>query len=343
MDRGRPARSAVYARFDHALRELNDRLGGLPSPKESEHVWSDIWHLEAHHSTALEGNTLVLHEVEALLDQGRAVGSKPLREYLEVKGYGDAASWVYAQAVQPGDWTDGSLLSLQEVRQVHHLALSPVWEVSPHPDAGGGETPGSFRQHDILPVGAGRQPPLWPLVPPRLDASLELVNEAGRAIDAGRDLDAPLPEVLARLHSSFEQVHPFLDGNGRAGRLLLNLVLVRLGHPPVIILKRHREAYLRALQRADQSDHGPLGELLARAMIENLNRFILPSVAGPARLVPLAALLDGDLSLVALRAAARRGRLDAVQDNQGQWLSTRRAVDAYRTSRSHSGRRTENE
>ena len=78
-------------------------------------------------------------------------------------------------------------------------------------------------------------------------------------------------------------------------------------------------------------------------MIKNLNRFVLPSVAGPARLVPLAALLDGDLSLVALRAGARRGRLDAVQDNQGQSLSTRRAVDLYRSSRTHSGRSTRDE
>ena len=51
--------------------------------EESETIWSDIWHLEAHHSTALEGNTLVLREVEQLLEQGRAVGAKPLKEYLE--------------------------------------------------------------------------------------------------------------------------------------------------------------------------------------------------------------------------------------------------------------------
>lgn len=58
-----------------------------PSPKESEFIWSDIWHLEAHHSTALEGNTLVLREVATLLEKGRAVGAKLLKEYLEVQGY----------------------------------------------------------------------------------------------------------------------------------------------------------------------------------------------------------------------------------------------------------------
>jgi Fic family protein len=56
----------------------------------------------AHHSTALEGNTLVLREVEVLLDKGRAVGAKPLREYMEVQRYGNAARWVYAHAIDPG-------------------------------------------------------------------------------------------------------------------------------------------------------------------------------------------------------------------------------------------------
>ncbi len=67
----------MYARLEAAIAELNERLGGLPSPKESEYVWSDIWHLEAYHSTAFEGNTLVLCEVEALLEKGRAGCADP--------------------------------------------------------------------------------------------------------------------------------------------------------------------------------------------------------------------------------------------------------------------------
>jgi len=87
--RGRPSRSTVYQRLGGALAELDERFGGLPSPREAQEIWDDIWHQEAHHSTALEGNTLVLREVETLLDHGRAVGAKPLREYNEVQGYAD--------------------------------------------------------------------------------------------------------------------------------------------------------------------------------------------------------------------------------------------------------------
>ena len=90
-----------------------------------DHRLSDIWHLEAHHSTALEGNTLVLREVEALLGEGRAVGAKPLKEYMEVKGYADAARWVYGQALEPDEWSDGDLISLNELRRIHHMAMTP--------------------------------------------------------------------------------------------------------------------------------------------------------------------------------------------------------------------------
>ncbi len=330
--RGRPSRVSIYERLGHALTELDQRLGGLPSPKEAESIWADIWHQEAHHSTALEGNTLVLREVEMLLVQGRAVGAKPLREYNEVKGYADAARWVYGQAMEPGDWHDGRLLTISEVRHVHHLAMTPVWDVAPRPDATDREGPGSFREHDIHPFPGGMTPPTWPLVPPQVQQWVEDVCVTSERVERG-EIDRRLPEKLARLHNQFERVHPFIDGNGRAGRLVMNLVLVRLGYPPVIIFKRQRDAYLAAMRRADGGDYGALGELIARAMYDNLNRFIVPNVAGPARMVPLAALVDRDFTQIALRRAAQRGRLDAVQGPDGIWRSSRKAVDAYRAAR----------
>jgi Fic family protein len=112
--------------LDEAIADLNDRLGGLPSPTEAEDIWDDLWHEEAHHSTALEGNTLVLKQVRQLLDEGRAVGSKELSEYMEVQGYANAARWVYGQALEPGAWNNGELLTLHEVRAVHQTAMTPA-------------------------------------------------------------------------------------------------------------------------------------------------------------------------------------------------------------------------
>ncbi|WP_282202082.1 Fic family protein [Kitasatospora fiedleri] len=323
----------MYQRLDRALAELNERFGGLPSPREAQDIWDDIWHQEAHHSTALEGNTLVLREVEALLDQGRAVGAKPLKEYNEVQGYADAARWVYGQALEPDAWHDGRLVTIAEVRHIHHVAMTPVWDVAPHPEASDRESPGNFREHDIAAFSEGMTPPKWPLVPARVEEWVGEVCAFGRRIEGREALGEPLPEILAVLHNRFERIHPFLDGNGRTGRLVMNLVLVRLGYPPIIVLKRQRETYLAALRRADAGDAGSLGELIARAMEDNLNRFIVPNVAGPARLVPLAALVDADHSLAALRQAAQRGRLNAVQGPDGVWRSSRKSVDAYRAAK----------
>ncbi len=228
VGRGRPSRTNVYDRLDKALAELNQRYGGLPTPKEAQAIWEDIWHQEAHHSTALEGNTLVLRQVQALLDEGRAVGAKPLKEYNEVKGYADAAQWVYGQALEPGDWHDGRLLTIAEVRQIHHTAMTPVWDVAPHPDATDRERPGSFREHDIRPFPGGMTPPSWPLVAAQVQRWVETACITGDKIHSGDDLGRPLVEELARLHNEFERVHPFIDGNGRAGRLVLNLILVPL-------------------------------------------------------------------------------------------------------------------
>jgi hypothetical protein len=321
---GRPSRATVYERLRVQIDELRTRLGGLPAPVEAEDIWRGIWLEEAHHSTAIEGNTLVLKQVEQLLAEGRAVGNKELSEYLEVRGYADAAGWVYSQALGAGEWSGAQPISLTELRHIHRLALTPVWDASPHPSATDAERPGSFRQHDIRPFASGMQPPPWPEVPSLLSDWLADVSALGRGSE---------PEELARAHAQFERIHPFLDGNGRAGRLVLNLLLVRLGYPPAIIYKGTRPRYLDALGRADQGDPGPLGELLARAILDNLHKFVVPAVAGPSRLVPLPALATTELSANALRVAATRGRLKASKAADGSWRSTRAWVDEYLAGR----------
>lgn len=324
--RGRRSRQAIYRQLAEGVDELHDRLGGLPSPVEAEDIWGDIWYQEAHNSTAIEGNTLALREVEVLLGEGRAVGNKPLAEYLEVRGYADAARWVYEQGLDAGDWTTGELITLTDVRHVHRLAMAKVWEVAPHPEAADEESPRFFRRHGIKPFPGGMRPPDWPDVPALM------TDWVGRACALPR-AEGPLPEELAAVHAGFERIHPFLDGNGRAGRLLTNLLLVRLGYPPAILRKGERRRYLETLRRADAGDPGPLGEFLARAILDTLMRFIVPAVAGPGALVPLAALADHDLSIRALRAAAERGRLRSQRDERGHWRSTRGWVEEYRTSR----------
>ncbi|WP_306214042.1 Fic family protein [Actinoplanes sp. RD1] len=309
------------------VRELKEKLGGLPSPAEAEDIWSDIWHQEAHNSTAIEGNTLVLAEVERLLEEGRAVGAKPLRDYMEVKGYGDAAKWVYGQALEPGEWSSDELISLQEIREVHFTAMTPVWTVEPHPHATAAESPGNFRRHEIAQFPGGMKPPPWTTLDPEIHEWLQGVNRLTA------ESEQPFAERLAVLHNKFEQIHPFLDGNGRTGRLILNLVLCRLGYPPAIIYKRDRDRYLSAMRKADNGEPGPVGELIARSVTTNLYRFVMPAVAGPVKLLPLPALASKKISENALRVAATRGRLRAIKDQDGTWRSSKKWVSEYLSSK----------
>ena len=328
MPKGRPPRTAVYVRLDTQIAELWARMGGLPNPDEASGIWTGIWYEEAHHSTAIEGNTLVLKQVEALLAEGRAVGDKELREYMEVRGYADAARWVYQQAITPRARSDRNIINLTELREVHRSAMKPLWEVAPHPGATPREGPGSFREHDIQPFPGGMTPPPWVDVPAQIESWLQAVNRLKARLP-------DFPEEVAALHCRFERIHPFLDGNGRTGRLVLNLILVRFGYPPAIIYKSQRLKYIRALRRADEGDPGALGELLARAILDNLYKFIVPAVAGPARLVPLAALASEGITHNALRVAAIRGRLQATKGPDAQWRSSRSWVDQYLATRYH--------
>src|ERR1039458_3849332 len=108
----RPSREQVHERLEAAISEVRERLGGLPDPIEAQGIWTTIWYEEAHHSTAIEGNTLVLKQVETLLAEGRAVGDKELSEYMEVRGYADAAQWVYGQGLANDGWSGGEVLTI---------------------------------------------------------------------------------------------------------------------------------------------------------------------------------------------------------------------------------------
>jgi hypothetical protein len=158
-------------------------------------------------------------------------------------------------------------------------------------------------------------------------------NRTGQLKEPGGALGRDPIRCPGQRHNTFEQIHPFLDGNGRTGRLVLNLLLGRLGYPPVIIFKRERGKYLQAMRRADRGEYGPLGELIARSVTANLYKFVIPAVAGPVKLVPMAALATPDLSENALRVASIRDRLRAVKGDDGLWRSSKKWVDGYKESR----------
>jgi len=329
MPRGRPSRQQVFQSLDEARRDL-EIIGGLPEPAVFEDVWADIWIEETHNSTAIEGNTLRRKQVQLLLEEGVVTGSAhDLKEWMEAKAYGEAARWTYQGAFHNRFESDRRPIMESDLRRLHQLTVESVWVHFPPEGLRSDERPGGYRTGDIEPLRANLRPPPPSLVPSLIGDWIEETNEDPPG-------DCHLIEHLAERHAALERIHPFPDGNGRAGRLVLTMLLVQHGYPPAIIYKGQRKRYLATLQRADDGDPGALGELLARSVKEGIYRFLMPNLAGPLSVVPLAGLADQELSRAALVGAAQRGRLKAHKHG-GSWYSTRQWVDDYKASR-HPGR-----
>jgi fido (protein-threonine AMPylation protein) len=318
---GRPSLAELLTTVEEHVRLLRDNLGGLPRAVEADHILREIWIDDVHNSTAIEGNTMTRAQVEDLVERRRASGD--LIENLDVEGYARAADWAYQQA------PDYKGVPVAVLSEIHKLAVGLAWEVDPPVTR---DRPGTWRSGGVRIRAV--QVPMPAMIPSELDTWSRSTQDL-----AGRH-----PVVHAALHHAWlERIHPFVDGNGRTGRLVLNFMLVQHGYPPAVILASQRRRYLNALQAADDGNPNPLAEVVARAVHDTLNRFLIPNLAGDAKLVPLSALAAGSpYSPAYLRGLVLQGRLKAVRDGR-LWLSSRAWLARYVGSRDPRGRKQSKE
>ncbi len=301
--------------LDEEVALLKDSLGGFPRAVEADEILHAIWLDDVHNSTAIEGNTMTRAQVVDLVERGRASAS--LLESLEVEGYANAAGWVYRCAAD----YEGVPLSI--VSEVHKLTVKLAWELEPPATR---DQPGAWRQAPVAVRSVKVSVPA--AIPADLDAWSQSTPKLGDRH----------PVVHAALHHAwFERIHPFTDGNGRVGRLLLNFMLMQHGYPPAVILKVQRPRYLRALELADGSNPNPLAEVIARAVTGTLTRFLIPNLAGAAKLVPLSALAaQGPYPVEYLRQLVFARKLRVVPSGH-MWLSSRKWLNDYIATRDPRG------
>jgi cell filamentation protein, protein adenylyltransferase len=312
---GRPSLEEVLTRLDEEVNLLHEHLGGLPRAVEADEILRAIWIDDVHNSTAIEGNTMTRAQVEDLVERRRPSAS--LVETMEVEGYARAADWVYRHA---GEY---SQVPLAVVSEVHRIALHLPWEIEPPAT---GDEAGAWRK------GGVRIRAVRVSLPAAVPADLQTWSDS----TARRGDVHPITHA-AHHHAWFERIHPFVDGNGRVGRLLLNFMLIQAGYPPAVILASQRPRYLRALHTADDGNPNPLAEVVARAVSGTLSRFLIPNLAGEAKLIPLAALAaQGPYPAVYLRQLILANRLRAVREGN-LWLSSRAWVRQYIESRDRRG------
>ncbi len=326
--RGRPTIQDLLIKLDNEITVLHRRLGGLPTNLLADSIWKNIWLEETHHSTALEGNTLTARELYYLVEQGQVKGNKEFRYYLEAEGYAAAAKWVYEEAAfsfKQGEFS----FNESYIRQIHTLLMRPLWNSYPPLS---GDRPGDYRHTNVRITGAVLRP-----VPAGQVAELMAKWTAQAAQGPG---NVNPVSWAASLHADFEKIHPFVDGNGRAGRLLMNYLLISHGYPPAIILKQQRNKYLTALERAQQKgDYRALIELVARSVRDNLDRLLLPSMTSETDLIPLAVLSQNTgYKHAYLRRLVQEGKLKGLKENN-LWLSSQKWFSEYLHEKSNRGRK----
>jgi len=204
-----------------------------------------------YHSNAIEGNTLDLYETKAVLEDGITIGGKSLREHLEAVNHRDAIHRL--EKILGG----GESITAETIKKLHYAVLKGIRE----------DDAGRYRNSGVFVVGAN----FVPTNPIKID------REMGKLEDWYNTEAASLHPIerAAQLHTRFVTIHPFIDGNGRTARLLMNLELMRCGYPPAIIKQEERRSYFRALDNSREAgDYKDITRLVALRVAENLDQYL---------------------------------------------------------------------
>ena len=203
-----------------------------------------------YNSNAIEGNTLTMNETKIVLE-GITIGGKTLREHLEVINHRDAITYVeeIVQMKEP--------LSEWQIKNLHRLVLKGIHD----------EYAGAYRKEQVFISGATHRPPAHYLIEEKMEQMMNWYLNEGIHLH-------PV-ERGAMLHAIFVGIHPFIDGNGRTSRLLLNLEVMKNGFPPVIIKVENRLGYYEALDKAHTTeDYSDFIALVEREVEDSLDLYL---------------------------------------------------------------------
>ena len=244
---GRKGRTGLLLNIEKKRDLLSQRRPLTPG--EVERLAKDFMIEFTYNSNAIEGNTLTLKET-ALALEGMTVDQKPLKDHLEAVGHRDA--FLYAQEIAKNEVE----LSEYVIKNIHALVLMS------RP-----EDKGQYRRIPVRIMGAYTEPVQPYLIEPKMQELLTANEE--------RKIGMTTVERIARFHLEFEGIHPFIDGNGRTGRLILNLELIRNGFPPINVKFTDRKRYYDAFDAFYRDgDAGAMIDLIAGYVDERLDEYL---------------------------------------------------------------------
>jgi len=234
----------------YQIEQLKAQLDAAPALNQGEmHRLREHFMVEyTYNSNAIEGNTLTLHETALVVLEGLTIDKKPLRDHLEAIGHKDAFEYVIkiTKENQP--------LSEKTIREIHSLVLMN--------DA---QNRGKYRDVPVKISGALDIPPDPLQIPIKISRLLQ---------SYAYDQRHPI-EKIADFHILFERIHPFIDGNGRTGRLVMNLELIKAGYAPVNIKFADRSMYIGCFRDYAQTGNSNMFiKMTAQYQLEELTNLL---------------------------------------------------------------------
>lgn len=292
-------------RIDLKKAELDNKR---PIPSLVLHSIKDSLTVEwTYNSNAIEGNTLTLQETKMVIEEGFTIKGKSLREHFEAVNHQDAISFIESLA------NAGYELSEKDILETHALVLQRIER----------EYAGRYRNAGVRISGAN-------FIPPNALKVDELMHDL---VQWTRDEALDLHPIVkaAIFHHRFVWIHPFFDGNGRTVRLLFNLLLMKEGYPPSIILKNDRKKYYDALNKANSGDYSKLVLLILQAVERSLNIYLSNLNNNYEDFQTITNIVNEPMMPYGqeyVSLLARSGKIDAFKEGRN-WLTTKDAVLAY--------------
>lgn len=264
-----------------------------------------------YNSNSIEGNTMSLRETQMVLQEGITVKGKSLREHFETHNHDKAIDYLYA--ILDENYTLRSI----DILSLHGLVLRSIED----------DFAGRIRNGGARITGANFTPPNATKVPDLIEELIEFVT-----INPLHLNDIELATVF---HHKMVWIHPFFDGNGRTVRLAMNLLLMRCGFPPAIILKNDRKKYYEALNQANNGNYQKLTLLMCQALERSLTIYINALPGNDTEYVAISNLVQEPSMPYGqeyISLLARTGKIDAYKEGRN-WLTTREAVADYMVNR----------
>lgn len=232
--------NGILSKVDEAQTKINSMR---PFGNEMNHQIKEYFRIGlTYSSNALEGNSLTISETKVVIEDGLTIAGKPLKDHYEATGHSDAFDYMYALAA-------GKTIAEDDIKKLHSFFYHRIKE----------EDAGVYRK--VQAIITGSQYPL-----PTPEALLRMMQEFIKNLPGLKKDNHPVV-YAAKLHKEFVFIHPFVDGNGRVARLLMNLALMQAGYIIAVIPPLKRSEYISALEKAHKNDADFI-ELIASCVFE---------------------------------------------------------------------------